>query len=263
MLSMRKNIISIFDLSNKIAVVTGAGSGLGKVISEVMGEAGASVVCVDVNEKTARMTSSDIKKLNVDSMHIRCDVSKEKEVLDMFESIFKKFGKVDIFFNNAGISGDNVKLCELSLKRWNKVIGINLTGIFLCSREAVKIMVKQKSGKIINISSILSFVGGFPNLMIPAYHAAKGAINSLTREMALEYAKDGICINAIAPGFFYTNISKRLKDPNVRGTMESLIPMGIIAEARDIKGTALFLASKASDYITGTILVIDGGYSVK
>ncbi len=130
----------------------------------------------------------------------------------MFESITKRFGRIDVLFDNAGIAGDNVKLLEVSLKEWNRVIAINLTSIFLCAKEAVKIMLKQKSGKIINTASIAGFVGGFPLLMIPPYHASKGAILSFTKEMALEYSKDGININAIAPGFFHTNISGRSND---------------------------------------------------
>lgn len=260
---MEKSLISLFDLSDKVAVVTGAGSGLGKAISETMGEAGASVACVDINMGAARETSENIKRLSVESIHIKCDVSKEREVKKMFESIVRTFGKVDILFNNAGIAGDNVKLYQVSLREWNRVISVNLTSIFLCAKEAVRIMLKQKSGKIINTASLCSFVGGYPILMIPPYHAAKGAIISFTKEMALEYAKDGLNVNAIAPGFFYTNISRKLKDPNSKNAVESLIPIGRIGKPEDLKGTAVFLASSASDYLTGSVIVVDGGYLSK
>jgi len=258
--TIAKSLISLFDLSHKVAVVTGAGSGLGKAISEAMGEAGANVACVDINAETARETSEKIGKLSVDSISIKCDVSQEGQVRKMFESITRKWGGVNILFNNAGIAGDNVKSHQISLKAWNRVLAVNLTGIFLCAKEAAKIMLKQKSGKIINTASVAGFVGDFPLLMIPPYHAAKGAIISFTKEMALEYAKDGINVNAIAPGFFNTNISGRPKDPNFRRRVEALIPLGRVGQPEELKGTALFLASKASDYLTGSVIVIDGGF---
>jgi NAD(P)-dependent dehydrogenase (short-subunit alcohol dehydrogenase family) len=172
-------------------------------------------------------------------------------------------GRVDILFNNAGISGPNLNVLQVSLKEWNRVIGINLTGIFLCAKESVRIMLKQKSGKIINTASIWSFRGGFPLLMVPPYHAAKGALISLTKEMALEYAKDGITVNAIAPGFFATNLSTRLRDEKFRSALASSIPLGRVGMPEDMKGTALFLASAASDYLTGSVIVVDGGYMCK
>ena len=262
-MAVAKSLVSLFDLSHKVAVVTGAGSGLGRAISEAMGEAAASVACVDINLETAKETSEKIRNLSADSISIKCDVSQERQVKRMFESITKRFGKVDILFNNAGISGDNVRLLEISLEEWNRVMRINLTSIFLCAKEAVKIMLRQKSGKIINTASVVGFVGGFPLLMVPPYHASKGAILSFTKEMALEYAKDGININAIAPGFFHTNISGRSKDKKFTRVVGPLIPMGRIAQPEDLKGTAVFLASKASDYLTGSVIVIDGGYSAR
>lgn len=257
------NLHPLFDLSNKTAVVTGAGSGLGRAIAEAMAEAGANVACVDVNVETAKETSEKLKKLNVDSVHVECDVSKEKEVKEAFKSIVRKWGGVDILFNNAGISGPNVNVLQVSLEEWNHVIGINLTGIFLCAKEAVRIMLERKSGRIINTASVWSFRGGFPILMVPPYHAAKGAIISLTKEMALEYAKDGINVNAIVPGFFATNISSRARDEQFQSTVVSSIPMGRVGMPEDMKGTALFLASTASDYLTGSVIVVDGGYMCK
>jgi NAD(P)-dependent dehydrogenase (short-subunit alcohol dehydrogenase family) len=260
---MKKNFHSLFDLTGKTAVVTGAGSGLGRAIAEAVAEAGARVACVDINVETAKETSAKIRKLKVDSIYIECDVSKEKEVKKAFESIETKLGRVDILFNNAGISGPNLNVLQVSLKEWNRVIGINLTGIFLCAKESVRIMLKQKSGKIINTASIWSFRGGFPLLMVPPYHAAKGALISLTKEMALEYAKDGITVNAIAPGFFATNLSTRLRDEKFRSALASSIPLGRVGMPEDMKGTALFLASAASDYLTGSVIVVDGGYMCK
>jgi NAD(P)-dependent dehydrogenase (short-subunit alcohol dehydrogenase family) len=260
---MKRNVLSFFDLTGKTAVVTGAGSGLGRAMAEAMGEAGARVACVDIDAGRARETSDKIRTLDVDSIFLACDVTSEKEVVEAFRSIVTEFGRVDILFNNAGIPGPNVQLHQVSLEEWNRVISVDLTGIFLCAKEAVKIMLEQRSGKIINTGSLWSFRGGFPLLPVPPYHAAKGGVISLTREMALEYAKDGITVNAIVPGFFDTNISTRLRDENFYKAVVSSIPIGRVGMPEDMKGTALFLASEASDYLTGAAIPVDGGYMSK
>jgi NAD(P)-dependent dehydrogenase (short-subunit alcohol dehydrogenase family) len=257
------SIDSLFDLTGKTAVVTGAGSGLGRAMAEAIAEAGARVACVDVNGRTARETAEQIRKPNVESIYLECDVSKEDEVGRTFESVEREFGRLDILFNNAGISGANVSIRETSLEEWNRVLGINLTGMFLCARATIKLMIKWKSGKIINTSSICGFRGGYPLLMVPPYHAAKGAIISLTREMALECAKDRINVNAIIPGFFATNIASRSKDEEFHAMLAPSIPLGRVGMPEDLKGTALFLASAASDYLTGALIPVDGGYLCK
>ena len=253
---MKHNLQSLFGLSNKVAVVTGAGSGLGRA----MAEAGAAVACLDINRETAKKTSDEIRKLNVRSIHVGCDVSEEKEVESAFQLIEGELKRVDILFNNAGISEGNENVHTLSLDDWNRVIGINLTGIFLCARQAVRLMLKQKGGKIINTGSIWAFRGSYPLMMVPPYHAAKAAVVSLTQEMALEYAKDKINVNAIIPGFFATNISDRMKDEDFQSKLIPYIPLGKVGRPEDVKGAALFLASPASDYLTGSMVVIDGGY---
>jgi NAD(P)-dependent dehydrogenase (short-subunit alcohol dehydrogenase family) len=257
---MKHNLQSLFGLSNKVAVVTGAGSGLGRAMAEAMAEAGAAVACLDINRETAKKTSDEIRKLNVRSIHVGCDVSEEKEVESAFQLIEGELKRVDILFNNAGISEGNENVHTLSLDDWNRVIGINLTGIFLCARQAVRLMLKQKGGKIINTGSIWAFRGSYPLMMVPPYHAAKAAVVSLTQEMALEYAKDKINVNAIIPGFFATNISDRMKDEDFQSKLIPYIPLGKVGRPEDVKGAALFLASPASDYLTGSMVVIDGGY---
>ena len=259
-MTVKRESGSLFDLTGKVAVVTGAGSGLGRAMAQAMAESGASVACVDVNAETAEASSEELKKLDVDSAHLVCDVSDEQQVRHAFKSIVARWGRMDILFNNAGISGQNVNLVDVTLQEWNRVIGINLTGAFLCAKEAVKVMSEQKSGKIINTGSIWSFRGGYPTLMVPPYHATKGALISLTKEMALECAKEGINVNVIVPGFFATNISSRAQDPEFQSDISSSIPLGRVGMPDDIKGTALFLASEASDYLTGAVIVVDGGY---
>lgn len=257
---MKHSVQSLFDLKNKVAVVTGAGSGLGRAMAEAMAEAGAAVACLDVNAKTAKGTSDRVKKLGVRSIHVGCDVSNEKDVEGAFQLVAKEMKRVDILFNNAGISDGNENVHTLSLADWNRVIGINLTGIFLCAQQAVRIMLEQKSGKIINTGSIWAFRGSYPLMCVPPYHAAKSAVVSLTQEMALEYAKDGINVNAIIPGFFATNISVRMKDEEFKSKLAMSIPLGKVGKPQDIKGAALFLASAASDYLTGSLVVVDGGF---
>jgi NAD(P)-dependent dehydrogenase (short-subunit alcohol dehydrogenase family) len=260
---MKQSLPLLFDLTGRTAVVTGAGSGIGKAMAEAMGEAGANVACLDINEQTAGETSERLKRLNIQSIYTQCDVSKEKEIEKAFQKVVNKFGRVDILFNNAGISDGNENVHKLSLDDWNRVISVNLTGVFLCGQQAVRVMLKQKYGKIINTGSIWAFRGSYPLMMVPPYHAAKGAVISLTKEMALEYAKDGINVNAIIPGFFATNISDRMKDNKFQSMRAPSIPLGRVGMPEDVKGTALFLASAASDYITGSVIVVDGGYMCK
>lgn len=260
---MKHSVQSLFDLSNKTAMVTGAGSGLGRAMAETMAEAGAAVACMDINEEAAKDTSDEIKRLGGQAVYIKCDVGKEKEVENAFRRIERELEKVDILFNNAGISTGNENVHTLSLQDWNRVIDINLTGSFLCAQQALRLMLRQSYGKIINTGSIWAFRGSYPLMMVPPYHAAKAALVSLTKEMALEYAKNGINVNAIIPGFFATNLSTRMNDEEFKSNLSAHIPLGKVGTPEDIKGTALFLASAASDYLTGSVIVIDGGYMCK
>jgi NAD(P)-dependent dehydrogenase (short-subunit alcohol dehydrogenase family) len=257
-------ISDTFDLTGKVAIVTGASSGLGVAFAEAMAEAGADVVCAARREKQLIEVAEKIKKIGRKSIVVPTDVCKEEDVKRMVSETVKEFGKVDIIFNNAGMGGYLSLVHEHPLEGWNQTISTNLTGVFLCAREAAKEMVKQKSGKIINVTSILGNVSSSPLMPIPAYCASKGGIISLTREMAIEYAVFGINVNAIAPGFIRTEMGG--SGPAVeelRKAASDLTPLHGIAEPRDFKGTAIYLASRASDYLTGHILVIDGGYTAK
>lgn len=252
---------SLFDLTGKVAIVTGASSGLGKAFAEAMAEAGADVVCAARRENRLIELADKINKLGCKSLVVPTDVCKEDDVKRMVSETVNKFGKLDIIFNNAGISSMPAPVHECTLEDWNKIINTNLTGVFLCAREAAKQMVKQKSGKIINISSMFGLVGAlFP---VPAYSAAKGAVTNLTREMAIEYAPFGINVNAIAPGFFRTEMGGADAWDEAVKIMTPTVPLHGVGIPDDLKGTAVYLASKASDYVTGHILVIDGGYTAK
>jgi len=260
----KMEINDLFDLSGKVVVVTGAGSGLGKAIAEAVAEAGADVVCADINGETVSETGKLIEKYGHRVLVLQVDVSKEEEVKRMIDETVNNFGRLDVIFNNAGIAGP-VKLAhETSIEEWNKVMDVNLTSVFLCCREALKVMVKQKSGKIINTASIWGIVGGGNMLAVPPYTATKGGVISFTKELAVEYGKYGINVNCIAPGFFKTNISRGgAHDPKWKETIRAKTLIHGQAQPEDIKGTAIYLASKASDFVTGHVLVIDDGYLAK
>jgi NAD(P)-dependent dehydrogenase (short-subunit alcohol dehydrogenase family) len=175
------------------------------------------------------------------------------------------FGRLDILFNNAGIAEEEPKLLHrYTTGEWNRILAVDLQGVFFCAREALKIMVKQKSGKIINISSVWGLVGSSSIMPVPAYNAAKGAVVNLTRELGLEYAAKGINVNAICPGFYRTNLGGGSSyKPDLIKAVKEFVPMRKMAEPEDLKGTAIYLASSASDYMCGQLIVTDGGMSAK
>jgi NAD(P)-dependent dehydrogenase (short-subunit alcohol dehydrogenase family) len=255
----------MFDLSGKVAVITGAASGLGAAISEAMAEAGADVTCVDLDQDGLRVTAGRIEALGRRALTVRCDVTDEAGVEALMRSTESEFGHLDILFNNAGISdGKPTLLHEYDTARWNRVLAVDLQGVFYCARAALKVMVRQRRGKIINIASIWGLGGAAHMAARPSYCAAKGAVVNLTREMALQYASFGICVNAICPGFFLTRLTEGL--PNRETFLKAAaaeVPLGRMAQADEIKGTAIYLASSASDYVSGAILAADGGVSAK
>ncbi len=255
----------MFDLTGRVAVVTGAASGLGIVFCEAMGEAGADVVCSDIDKSGLAEVAERVKKLGRKALVIECDVSKEKDVVAMAAKTEKEFGRLDILFNNAGIAdAEPAPLHEYKTENWLKVMEVDLHGVFFCAREALKIMVRQKSGKVINIASMWGMTGSSSIFPIPAYTAAKGAVVNLTRELALEYAPHNIQVNAICPGFYRTRLAGGAYDDlEFVAAITAFTPMNRVAEADEMKGTAVYLAAPASDYVTGLMLVADGGCMAK
>ena len=253
----------LFTLEGKVAIVTGASVGLGACFAEAMAEAGADVVGADCQEKLLDETMERIGKLGRRVLAIPTDVTKEQDVKRMVETTVKEFGSLDIIINNAGIAGKSHPIHELSFEDWNRVVEVNLNGVFFCIREAAKVMIKQKRGKIINIASVWGLVGTSSVAPLPHYAATKGAVVNLTREAALEYAKYGMNVNAIAPGFFGgTQLASGMGVEDLSGFIkkaEAIIPTGKFGVASDLKGTAIYLASRASDAVTGHILSIDNG----
>lgn len=257
-------ILDLFDLTDQVALVTGAGSGLGKAFAEALAEAGAKVVCVDINPETAAESAGAIHEAcGVETLPITTDVTKEAEVAAMMKEVEEKFNRLDILVNNAGLSGNPALIHEMSFAEWNKVVAVNLNGVFLCTREAAKLMVAQKKGKIINIASVWGVIGTSGVAPLPQYAATKGAVVNFTREAALEYAPMGIKVNCIAPGFFGgTNITEGWDDAFIKNFMETapnIIPTKQFGEPGDLKGTVIYLASSASDAVTGHILLVDNG----
>lgn len=251
--------LPMFDLTEKVAMVTGGYRGIGRGISDGLAEAGANIVLCARHLDACEQACSEIEKLGVKALAIRCDVSNAQDVENMINATVRKFGKVDILVNNAGITGSAKAVIEMSDDEWDRTQAINLKGIFLCSRAAAKEMIKQNGGKIINVTSVASFRA------IPHsgdYCASKGGALLLTQVMALELIKYNIQVNAICPGFFDTELNPEVKE-KAKKELKKRVPIGRIANINEIKGLAIFLASSASDYMVGSAVVIDGGVSLR
>jgi NAD(P)-dependent dehydrogenase (short-subunit alcohol dehydrogenase family) len=252
-------VFSLFELEGETAIVTGGGQGLGREISIAFAEAGADVVVLQRNLDVAEKTAREIRETGKEAIALKVDVSNEGDVEQMVKTVMDKFGKIDILVNNAGVAGW-VAAEEMSLEEWNRVIGINLTGVFLGCRHVGKEMIKQKKGSIINISSISGFIANHPQKQCH-YNSAKGGVNTLTKCLAYEWAEHNIRVNAIAPGFIGTPMLKAAGEEMLK-TWASLNVQKRIGDPAELKGAALFLASKAGSYLTGQVLVADGGYMI-
>ncbi len=245
------------DLKNKVVIVTGSRRGIGKAIALTLAKAGANVVVSDINLDDCNKVVEEIKTIGGNALAVKADISNPEEVKDVVKSTVKRFGKVDILVNNAGIYMQK-SLTDVTEQDFDKILDINLKGVFLCSKAVVPEMIKQGKGKIINITSIAGQVG-FANSS--AYCASKGAIINITRELALELAQYKINVNAIGPGVIETAMTKDLlKDEATKETLLANIPLNRIGKPEDIANAALFLASNNADYITGITLFVDGGW---
>lgn len=257
-------LADIFALNGRVAVVTGAAGGLGLALCEAMAEAGADVVCADLDTDRVAETAARVRALGRRALPLRCDVTNQKDVRAMVAETLSFAGRLDILFNNAGISHRPTALHKMKSAEWNRVLAVDLNGVYYCSREALKSMVKQGAGKIINIASIWGLVGSSSVKPLPAYNAAKGAVINLTREMGLEYAPHGINVNAICPGFFATGLGNgAFTNPDFVKAVSAMTAVGRVGQPRELKGAAIFLASAASDYVCGQLLVVDGGALAK
>ncbi len=239
---------------NKVAVVTGAARGIGKVIAFNLARQGADIIISDVSVDDGEKTAGEIQKLNRKCIFVRCDVSVTDDVNNLISKTISEFGRIDILVNNAGITKDTL-LIRMKDEAWDQVLDINLKGSFLCSRAAAKEMMKQRSGRIINISSVVGLMG---NLGQVNYSASKAGLIGLTKSSAKELAPRGITVNAIAPGFIETEMTQKLSE-EVRETYLNVIPLNRFGSPDDVASCVAFLASDEAKYISGEVIRVDGG----
>jgi NAD(P)-dependent dehydrogenase (short-subunit alcohol dehydrogenase family) len=251
----------MFDLSGKVAVVTGGSRGLGKEMAEGLAEAGASLLLLARREQWLTPTMEEFRSRGFGCEGSLCDVSNPDEVQSAVNRAVEVFGQIDILVNNAGVTwGQPAE--EHSLDKWKTVIDIDLTGAFLFCQSAGREMLKRGGGSIINVASVAGLVGTMENGQhIAAYVAAKGGLIALTRELAAKWARRGVRVNAIAPGFFPSRMTERVLEA-AQPYIESGVPMGRVGREGELKGVAVFLASEASSYITGQTIVVDGGSTI-
>ncbi|MCP4623361.1 MAG: glucose 1-dehydrogenase [bacterium] len=246
------------DLKNKVAVITGGGAGIGKAISLAFAAAGASIAVADIDARSAEETARQVQNLGREALAITADVSKEQDVDLIFDKSLEKFAKTDILVNNAGISHPTESILDLDPAFIDKVFSIDYKGVYLCSRRAGREMLHQKSGCILNISSI----AGIAPLPLAMYGPMKSAVNMLTRILAREWASDNIRVNAIAPGYVLTPLIKDMIESGLRNPdlIINRTPMGKMLDPDDVAEAALYLASDSARHITGIILPVDGGW---
>ncbi|MDP6180045.1 MAG: glucose 1-dehydrogenase [Desulfatiglandales bacterium] len=251
----------LFSLEKRVAVVTGGGRGIGKFIAKGLAEAGASVVLASRKVENCIAAAKELEALGVKALSVKCDLEKVEDIDNLLKTTMESFGRIDILVNNAGLTWGAPTL-EYPLDKWEKVINVNLRAVFLLCKNAANIMVKQNRGKIINITSVLSFRGATEEMNpAVAYNAAKGGISALTLDLAVKLARYNINVNGIAPGYFDTDMINYAKhDKDYLAKFTNKIPMSRLGREGDIKGAAVFLASDASNYLTGHILSVDGGY---
>ncbi len=247
----------LFNLTGRVALVTGAGQGLGRAYAEALADAGAAVVCLDRNQAAAAETREIITQKNALAEAVQCDVTDPAGVREVLKSIKNRYGRLDILVNNAGVEIAEDFL-DVTPEHYDQIMAVNLKGLFFMAQEAARYMIEQKSGKIINQGSLGSFIGLSGSAV---YCSSKGGVLLFTRTLALELARYNIQVNAIAPGYFRTGMTEPFfQDPEHRKWIEERIPAGRVGTGEDLAGTVIFLASDASNYITGQTIVVDGGW---
>ena len=253
------NPLQAFSLQGQTAVVTGGGNGIGKAVAIGLARSGAHVVVMDHEFSSAQSVVSEIVKEGLSASAICVDVKDEAQVDHAMKQAYEQHQRLDILINNAGIAIRKASI-ELALADWNRVLEVNLTGVFLCARSAARFMITQGSGAIVNTASIMGLSGGglYPNI---SYQSTKGAIVNLTRALAVEWAPHQIRVNAIAPTWVETDFIKSLMaQPDLIEKIKAITPLGRLAKPEDIVGAVVFLCSPCSSMVTGHTLAVDGGF---
>lgn len=249
----------IFDLQDKVGIITGGSSGIGLAIARTLGYAGVKIAVVNRTEATGKEAAASLSKEGIEAKAFPCDVSRKEDVEAMLEVVEETLGPVDILVNSAGIN-IRKKALEFDPAEWDQILDINLKGTFLTCQTVGRRMVERRSGHIVNISSIAASVGLIDRA---PYCASKGGVSQLTKVLAIEWASYGVTVNAIGPGYVRTPlITGLLQDSGFQKTLHTHVPMNRIAETEDLRGILLVLCSKAGAYITGQTIYVDGGWSV-
>lgn len=254
----------LFDIKGKTAIVTGGARGIGRFISNGLAEAGANVVVASRKLENCEETAQKLREFGVEALPVKCDMLSIEDIGNLVDVTVTKFGKIDVLFNNSGITWGAPTL-DFPLDKWEKVFDINVRGLWALTQKTANVMKTNGGGKIISISSIVAN-RGTPEFSHPAvaYNSSKAAVETLTKNLAIKLADYNITANAIAPGFFRTDMMEWIFDENNQGALDftlATIPAKRVAGEDDMKGLAVFLASKASDYLTGAIIPVDGGMS--
>lgn len=248
----------LFNLNGKTAIITGGGRGLGKQMAIALAKAGANLVLCSRKVEACQAVCKELEEYGVKCLAIKCDVTKVDDIQKVIEETVNTFGTIDILINNSGASWV-APFMDLPEEKWDYVLDVNTKGTFLFSQAAAKVMVPQGSGKIVNIASVLGLGGANPKVIDTiAYNTSKGAIITFTKDLAVKLARHNIQVNAIAPGFFPTKITEGILEKS-KHPLHAHIPAGRFGSDTDLAGPILLLTSKASDYITGHILIVDGG----
>lgn len=250
-------------MKKKTALVTGAAMGIGRETAVAFAQKGANVVVADLNESELKKTAELVEKEGVDALAVKTDISKEGDVRSMVDACMDKFGRLDFACNNAGIGGESNSTGDYSIEGWDKVLNINLRGQFLCMKYEIEAMLKNEGGSIVNIASILGKVGF---AQAPAYVASKHGLVGLTKTAAIEYAPQGIRVNAVCPGFIETPMLENAgitSDEETKQYIISLHPAGRLGQPREVADAIVWIASDEASFVTGHTLLVDGGYTAR
>ncbi len=255
--ALEVNVKQLFDLSGRVAIISGGSIGLGRQMAEGLAEMGANLVLCARKKERCEEAAEALRSVGVQTLALECDVKDKATNHQVVEKTLAKFGRLDILINNAGVSW-GVPMEEMTLEQWDKVLSTNLTGTFLFCQAVGKAMIAQHSGKIINIASVAGLRGASSELQAIGYHASKGGVIAFTKDLACKWAPHNIQVNAVAPGWFPTHMSGWIIEHRKESLLQR-IPLGRFGADHDLKGAAVFLASDASAYVTGHVLVVDGG----